>query len=147
MKVLDPTPGIQVSYLPRNWKLEFSLPVLISALLSITMCTRELAQEKYIHMIILLKRNQIKDCVVKYLFSFALIMAILIYLFVVVSLYVAVTLASIFVNGSVPLFYEISCELCYPQPEGIVGGFLTVLNNIFGILFLLVLDIPHIGKG
>ena len=98
-------------------------------------------------MIILLKRNQIKDCVVKYLFSFALIMAILIYLFVVVSLYVAVTLASIFVNGSVPLFYEISCELCYPQPEGIVGGFLTVLNNIFGILFLLVLDIPHIGKG
>ena len=62
-----------------------------------------------------------------------------------VSLYIAVILASVFVNGAIPLFYELSCELCYPQPEGIVGGFLTVLNNIIGCIFLLALDIPNIG--
>lgn len=62
------------------------------------------------------------------------------------SLYAAVILASIFVNGTVPLFYEISCELCFPQPEGVVGGFLTLLNNAMGAILLLVLQVPNIGK-
>ncbi len=63
-----------------------------------------------------------------------------------VSLYLAVIFSSIFVNGTIPVFFEMSCELCYPEPEGIIGGFLTVLNTLVGALFLLVLDIPNVGK-
>lgn len=62
------------------------------------------------------------------------------------SLFVAAILASIFVNSGVALFYELACETCYPVAEGIIGGFLTLINNIVGIIFLLLLYIPNIGK-
>lgn len=63
-----------------------------------------------------------------------------------VSLFTAAILASVFVNSGVALFNELSCETCYPVAEGIIGGYLTLLNNLTGILFLCVLYIPNIGE-
>ncbi|KAK3605961.1 hypothetical protein CHS0354_019638 [Potamilus streckersoni] len=62
-----------------------------------------------------------------------------------VSLYASCIMSFVFVNGGIPLFYEISCEASYPVAEGVTGGFLTLLNNLFGIMFLFMLLIPGIG--
>ena len=62
------------------------------------------------------------------------------------SMYAAAILASVCVNGGVPLFYELTCESCFPVAEGIIGGYLTLLNNLVGIVFLSLLYIPHIGR-
>jgi hypothetical protein len=48
-------------------------------------------------------------------------------------------------NGAIPLFYELGAESAFPVSEGVVGGFLTWLNNVFGIIFLFMLQIPGIG--
>jgi hypothetical protein len=63
-----------------------------------------------------------------------------------VQLYMSCIIGCIFLNGGIPLFYELSCEASYPIAEGITGAFLTLLNNIFGVVFLLALQIPNIGK-
>ncbi|KAL3836655.1 hypothetical protein ACJMK2_022077, partial [Sinanodonta woodiana] len=61
-----------------------------------------------------------------------------------VSLYASCILSFVFVNGGIPLFYEMSCEASYPVAEGVTGGFLTLANNLFGIMFLFMLLIPGI---
>ncbi|KAJ8316689.1 hypothetical protein KUTeg_005760 [Tegillarca granosa] len=63
----------------------------------------------------------------------------------ILYLYCSCILGGMFLNGSIPLFYELACETSYPVAEGITGGFLTLFNNLFGIIFLLVLLIPGIG--
>jgi hypothetical protein len=60
-------------------------------------------------------------------------------------MYTACVLIGIFINGGIPLFFEIACEASYPVAEGVTGGLLTLLNNIVGICFLCVLLIPNIG--
>lgn len=62
------------------------------------------------------------------------------------SMYTACVLIGIFINGGIPLFFEIACEASYPVAEGVTGGLLTLLNNIVGICFLCVLLIPNIGR-
>ena len=47
--------------------------------------------------------------------------------------------------GAVPLFFELTCESTYPIAEGVTNGFLTWLNNIPGLILLLVLMVPSIG--
>ena len=42
--------------------------------------------------------------------------------------------------------YTIILWASYPIAEGITGAFLTLLNNIFGVVFLLALQIPNIGE-
>ncbi|VDI56415.1 MFS transporter, FLVCR family, disrupted in renal carcinoma protein 2 [Mytilus galloprovincialis] len=62
-----------------------------------------------------------------------------------VQIYISCIIGCIFLNGGIPLFYELSCEVSYPIAEGITGAFLTLLNNSFGVMFLLALQIPNIG--
>ncbi|VDI58584.1 MFS transporter, FLVCR family, disrupted in renal carcinoma protein 2 [Mytilus galloprovincialis] len=61
------------------------------------------------------------------------------------QLYISSIAGGIFLNGTIPLFYELSCETSYPIAEGITGAFSTMLDSIFGVLFLFVLQIPNIG--
>ncbi|XP_071157380.1 solute carrier family 49 member 4 homolog isoform X1 [Mytilus edulis] len=61
------------------------------------------------------------------------------------QLYISSIAGGIFLNGTIPLFYELSCETSYPISEGITGAFSTMLDSIFGVLFLFVLQIPNIG--
>ena len=51
-----------------------------------------------------------------------------------------------FVNGSIPLLYELACEASYPVAEGVTGGFVTLLTNVVGMFFLFALLIPDIGE-
>ncbi|XP_052806509.1 solute carrier family 49 member 4 homolog [Mya arenaria] len=65
--------------------------------------------------------------------------------FDITSLYTSCILIGVFINGGVPLFYEITCEASYPVAEGVTGGVMTLVNGIFGILFLFVMYIKDIG--
>ena len=47
-------------------------------------------------------------------------------------------------NAAVPLIFELGCELTYPVGEGTTNGVLTTINNLGGLVFLLVLMIPNI---
>ena len=67
-------------------------------------------------------------------------------LYFVAQLYISSIAGGIFLNGTIPLFYELSCETSYPIAEGITGAFSTILDSMFGVLFLFILQIPHIGK-
>ncbi|XP_060587765.1 solute carrier family 49 member 4-like [Ruditapes philippinarum] len=51
----------------------------------------------------------------------------------------------IFINGTVPLFYEISAEASYPVAEGVTGGFYTLVNNVGGVILLSLVSVPNIG--
>ncbi|XP_052807044.1 solute carrier family 49 member 4 homolog [Mya arenaria] len=61
------------------------------------------------------------------------------------SLYTSCILIGIFINGGIPLFYEVSCEASYPVAEGVTGGVMTLVNNLFGVLFLCIMLIKDIG--
>jgi len=64
----------------------------------------------------------------------------------IVTLYATCVTVSVCLCAQVPLFFELCCELCYPVSEGLTNGVLTLLNNIVGLVFLLVLMIPNIGE-
>ena len=55
------------------------------------------------------------------------------------SLFVSATLGGLFVNASIPFFYEASVEVSYPIPEGAAVVLLTLMNNIACLIFLGVL--------
>ncbi|CAH1773429.1 unnamed protein product [Owenia fusiformis] len=61
------------------------------------------------------------------------------------SLYISTIMVGVFIMAATPLFYELCCELSYPIAEGITNLFLTMLNNVTGLIFLLVFMIPHVG--
>ncbi len=61
-------------------------------------------------------------------------------------IYSTITLLYIALSGGVPLFYEMVCEISYPVAEGVTNGLLTWLNNITGLIFLLILMIKNIGN-
>ncbi|XP_046358742.2 solute carrier family 49 member 4 homolog isoform X1 [Haliotis rufescens] len=65
--------------------------------------------------------------------------------FSMVSLYISYILIGVFINGSVPLFYELGCEASYPIAEGVTTGMLTLVNSLTGTVFLSILQIPDIG--
>lgn len=52
---------------------------------------------------------------------------------------------SLFLGAASPLFYEMACEVTYPVAEGVTNLVLTLVNNIAGLLFLLVQLVPNIG--
>ena len=61
------------------------------------------------------------------------------------ALYASCILLGIFINGAVPLFYEVSVEAAYPVAEGVTGGFYTLVNNLGGIALLSFVSVPNIG--
>ncbi|XP_071103050.1 solute carrier family 49 member 4 homolog [Haliotis cracherodii] len=65
--------------------------------------------------------------------------------FSMVSLYTSCILMGVFISGCIPLFFELGCEASYPIAEGVTVGVLTLANNLTGVIFLSVLQIPKIG--
>lgn len=55
-----------------------------------------------------------------------------------VCLYISATLGGLFVNGTIPLFYELAVESTYPVAEGTTAGILTLMNNLGCLIFLLM---------
>ncbi|XP_006636405.1 solute carrier family 49 member 4 [Lepisosteus oculatus] len=55
------------------------------------------------------------------------------------TLYTSCILVGIFINSSVPIFFELLMETVYPVPEGITCGLVTFLTNLFmGILMFIL---------
>ncbi|XP_069838558.1 solute carrier family 49 member 4 isoform X2 [Dendropsophus ebraccatus] len=59
------------------------------------------------------------------------------------TLYTSCILIGVFLNGTVPIFFETFLETVYPVPEGITCGFVTFLSNIFTGLLLVFLTFYH----
>ncbi|XP_030642774.1 solute carrier family 49 member 4 [Chanos chanos] len=55
------------------------------------------------------------------------------------TLYTSCILVGIFINSSVPIFFELFIETVYPVPEGITCGVVTFLGNLFTGLLLFFL--------
>ncbi|CAG08271.1 unnamed protein product, partial [Tetraodon nigroviridis] len=55
------------------------------------------------------------------------------------TLYTSCILVGIFINSSVPIFFELFIETVYPVPEGITCGVVTFLGNLVTGLLLLFL--------
>ncbi|KAL9967772.1 hypothetical protein ACROYT_G026064 [Oculina patagonica] len=62
-----------------------------------------------------------------------------------VWLYISAILGGCFINGSIPLFYELTIETTYPIAEGIPMAVVTTSNHVACLLFLGALMIPGIG--
>ncbi|KAL3831880.1 hypothetical protein ACJMK2_023577 [Sinanodonta woodiana] len=60
-------------------------------------------------------------------------------------IYATLILVGLLLSASTPLFYETCCEATYPVAEGITNFALTLMNNIGGLVFLLIQMIPNIG--
>ena len=60
-------------------------------------------------------------------------------------LYFTCILGGVVVYGSIPLFFEGAAECAYPVAEGLATGVLTLLNNVAGLIFLLLPLIPGLG--
>nr|KAG5705692.1 hypothetical protein BaRGS_026631 [Batillaria attramentaria] len=65
--------------------------------------------------------------------------------FDMVSIYAAVILSGVFLDGCCPLFYELVCEAAYPVGEGVASCFLQMLCVLFGMAFASVQQIPNVG--
>lgn len=52
----------------------------------------------------------------------------------------------IFINSSVPIFFELFIETVYPVPEGITCGVVTFLGNLVTGLLLFFLTFYSTGK-
>ncbi|KAI4902584.1 hypothetical protein NFI96_033945 [Prochilodus magdalenae] len=55
------------------------------------------------------------------------------------TLYTSCILVGIFINCSIPIFFELFIETVYPVPEGITCGVVTFLSNLFTGLLLFFL--------
>lgn len=64
---------------------------------------------------------------------------------VAVSIYAAIILSGVFLDGVSPLVYELVCEAAYPAGEGVSSCFLQMLFVLAGIAFTSVQEIPNIG--
>lgn len=61
-----------------------------------------------------------------------------------ILLYVMFGFSGFFLNGTIPLFYELGVELTYPVAEGITTGVTTFLNDFLQSIFLVV-PFGHFG--
>lgn len=66
--------------------------------------------------------------------------------FILVTLYASCILLGVFLNSSVPIFFELFVETVYPVPEGITCGVVTFLSNMFMGVLLFFLTFYHTGK-
>ncbi|KAJ7401816.1 Disrupted in renal carcinoma protein 2 like protein [Pitangus sulphuratus] len=62
------------------------------------------------------------------------------------TLYTSCILLGIFLNSSVPIFFELFVETVYPVPEGISCGVVTFLSNVFMGVLLFFLTFYHTGQ-
>ncbi len=61
------------------------------------------------------------------------------------ALYLSSISGGFFLNGAIPLFYELGVETTYPIAEGVTTCLLTSLNNIGCLVFLIFPEIPGLG--
>ena len=61
-------------------------------------------------------------------------------------IYITICLGNIGLWAGAPILYELSCECTYPVAEGTTVGIMTWLDNIPGLILLLVFMIPNIGS-
>jgi len=54
-------------------------------------------------------------------------------------LFVSLGLASALLGATTPLCYELAAELTYPAPEGISAGLLSFLNNVGGLILMVIM--------
>uniref|UniRef100_A0A8C8SQ62 Solute carrier family 49 member 4 n=1 Tax=Pelusios castaneus TaxID=367368 RepID=A0A8C8SQ62_9SAUR len=59
------------------------------------------------------------------------------------TLYTSCILLGIFLNSSIPIFFELFVETVYPVPEGITCGVVTFLSNMFMGVLLFFLTFYH----
>ncbi|XP_062972750.1 solute carrier family 49 member 4 [Elgaria multicarinata webbii] len=59
------------------------------------------------------------------------------------TLYTSCILLGVFLNSSVPIFFELFVETVYPVPEGITCGVVTFLSNMFMGVLLFFLSFYH----
>jgi len=62
-------------------------------------------------------------------------------------LYAAIIIATSAAYSCCPLFFEMTVELAYPVNESTVAGFLTAMNNLVGMFFLLLFFVPSLTSG
>ena len=62
-----------------------------------------------------------------------------------VVLFITSIMGGLFVNGTIPLFFELAVESTYPVAEGITSGFLTFSNNFLQIIFYIFPMLPNFG--
>ncbi|XP_061049156.1 solute carrier family 49 member 4 isoform X3 [Eubalaena glacialis] len=62
-----------------------------------------------------------------------------------VTLYASCILLGVFLNSSIPIFFELFVETVYPVPEGITCGVVTFLSNMFMGVLLFFLTFYHTG--
>lgn len=60
-------------------------------------------------------------------------------------LFITSILGGLFVNGTIPLFFELAVESTYPVAEGITSGFLTFSNNFLQMIFYIFPMLPNFG--
>ncbi|XP_030435716.1 solute carrier family 49 member 4 isoform X1 [Gopherus evgoodei] len=67
------------------------------------------------------------------------------------TLYTSCILLGVFLNSSIPIFFELFVETVYPVPEGITCGVVTFLSNMFmGVLLFFshfTIQHPYLGTG
>ncbi|KAF6036656.1 DIRC2 [Bugula neritina] len=59
--------------------------------------------------------------------------------------YVLCISASLCINGAIPIYYEMGCELAFPVHEGLTCSLLTLTNNLFGMMFFLIFLVPSLA--
>ncbi|XP_025084663.1 disrupted in renal carcinoma protein 2-like [Pomacea canaliculata] len=59
--------------------------------------------------------------------------------------YATVIISATVLNSTIPLIYELACELAYPTGEGTTNIVLTIVSSVSGLLFLFVGMIQSIG--
>lgn len=70
----------------------------------------------------------------------------LFFFFFTAILYTSCILVGIFINSSVPIFFELFIETVYPVPEGITCGVVTFLGNLVTGLLLVFLSVYSAGE-
>ena len=58
------------------------------------------------------------------------------------GIYILCIAGGILINGTPPLFFELSVDVVFPIAEGLTTTLLTLVNNVGGLVFLLL---PSIG--
>ncbi len=61
-------------------------------------------------------------------------------------IYITICLGNIGLWAGAPILFELSCECTYPVAEGTTVGIMTWLDNIPGLILLLIFMIPNIGS-
>ena len=69
-----------------------------------------------------------------------------VWLLLLAILYSTFIAGMIGIAGSSPLFYELACETAFPIAEGLTNGVQTWMNNLVGLIFLLMFLIPAVGN-